>query len=440
MNKKHKISRRGFLTTTASTLAAPYIIPSTVLGKNTVAPSERITLGIVGVKGVGSYNSKVFLRYPDAKIIALCDVDSKVLDTRVGEINEKAGNKDCAKYRDFREMIARDDIDAVCIATPDHWHALICIAAAEAGKDIYCQKPITHTFAEGQAVVQAVKKNGVIFQVGSQQRSRADFRQACELVLNGHIGKVKHIEVGLPTGHMSATDAYAGHKTHHITEQTPPAHLDYNAWCGPSPKLPYIPARVHFHWRWHSAFGAGQLMDWIGHHNDIAHWSLGRDYSGPVEVQAMNFTFPDKDSIYDTAVDYEVWSKYDDGVSISCANKYPNGTKWIGEDGWIFCARSKFTASQTSWTKPDYDPGPKKLYHSPEHHRNFLDGVKSRQPCVCPAEVGHRSITPGHLGLLSQALGGREIHWDPVTETVLNDPEASLLLKRVDYRTPWALH
>ena len=223
------------------------------------------------------------------------------------------------------------------------------------------------------------------------------------------------------------------------TVQDPPANLDYDFWCGPSEKLPYIPARLHFHWRWNMAYGAGQLMDWIGHHNDIAHWAIGEDLGGPVEVQAFNFSYPEDKTIYDAAVNYEVWSKYASGVTISCSNKYPNGTKFIGDEGWIFVSRSALNASRPAMTDRAFDPGPKSAYHSPEHHRNFLDGVKSRKPCVCPAEVGHRSITPGHIGLVSAALAGREIKWDPRTETVINDPEAEILLKKVDFRSPWSL-
>ena len=437
MPAKNKLSRRRFLTTSAAALSAPYFVPGRVLGKDgAVAPSERITLGMVGTGGMGQFSARAFARYKDAQIVAVCDVDENNRNACAQSVNEAYENQDCAKYRDFREVISREDIDAVNIATPDHWHALVCVAAAEAGKDIYCQKPLTHTFAEGQAIVAAVKKHNVIFQVGSQQRSRSDFRHAVELIMNGHIGRVKHIEVGLPTGH---TDPEKTTSPELCKEIDPPDSLDYDFWCGPSKKLPYIPARLHFHWRWNMAYGAGQLMDWIGHHNDIAHWAIGEDLGGPVEVQAFNFTYPEDKSIYDAAVNYEVWSKYASGITISCANKYPNGTKFIGDEGWLFCSRSKLAGSHPSILSRDFNPGPKSAYHSPEHHRNFLDGVKSRKPCICPAEVGHRSITPGYLGLASDALGGREIHWDPRTETVINDPEAELLLKSVDYRSPWSL-
>jgi len=435
MKANHTVSRRKFLSTTAGALAIPYFVPSTALGKGgAVAPSERITLGLIGAGGMGRGNMRGFLRNPDAQAIAVCDVDQKHAEQAARDINEKQGNDDCKQYADFRELLARDDIDAVCVATPDHWHAINCVAAANAKKHIYCQKPMTHTFAEGQAVVEAARRNRIIFQVGSQQRSRKNFRHAVELVRNGHIGRVRHIEIGLPTGHKGPRGPAEQAKVQEV-----PAHIDYDFWCGPSPKHPYIPARLHFNWRWHLSYGGGQLMDWIGHHNDIGHWGVDMDRSGPVEVQAADFVYPSDRTVYDSAWRYEVWCRYAGGLTTCISNEYERGTRWIGDDGWVFVSRGRMDASERAWTDPAYDPGPVRVYHSPEHHRNFLDGVKTGKECICPAETGHRSITPGHLGLLSQALGGRKINWDPASETVVGDPAADALLKRVDYRDPWTL-
>jgi predicted dehydrogenase len=379
---------------------------------------------------MGNGNTDSFISQKDVQYVAVCDVDRQHLEEAAQKINKRYGNQDCKKLTDFRELLAIPGLDAVCIATPDHWHAICAIAAANLKKDIYCEKPVTHTFAEGQALVAAVKKNGVIFQVGSQQRSDWNFRRGVELVLNGLIGKVKRVEVGLPTGHKQGPAP---------RNDEPPAHVDYDFWCGPSPKHPYHKERLHWNWRWHLSYGGGQLMDWIGHHNDIAHWGLGRDESGPNEVKAVEFEYPPDRTVWNSAWKYEVVCKYDDGVESSISNKNPMGCKWIGENGWVFVDRGKFEASNPEWTQREFDPGPKKAYESPGHRRNFLDGVKSRKPCICPAETGHRSITPGHLGLVSEALGGRTLRWDPKTETVIGDPEADKLLKSVDFRKPWTL-
>ncbi len=432
MGRGKQFSRRRFLAATASALAAPAVIPGTVLGMGGAsAPSERITIGIIGTGGMGRGNAGGFMRNPDAQVVAVCDVDQQHLDRAAGDINKRYKNKDCKKYKNFRELIGRKDIDAICIATPDHWHAICAIAAANAKKDVFCQKPMTHTFPEGQAVVAAVKKNNIIFQVGSQQRSNSNFRRAVELILNQRIGKVRRVEVGLPTGHKAAKGD--------TRVQEPPPHADYDFWCGPSPKLPFTPARFHWNWRWHLSFGGGQLMDWIGHHNDIAHWGLDCDDGGPLEVQAVGFEYPQDRTVWNAAWKYEVLCKYENDVVTSISNKYERGCKWIGEEGWVFVARGKFRASNEEWTKGNFDPGSRRAYQSSNHERNFLDGVKTRKPCICTAEIGHRSITPGHLGLLSEALGGRTIKWNPKKEIVIGDPEADKLLKKVDYRKPWIL-
>ncbi len=434
MSGKHRLARRQFLKASATALALPAIARSSALGLGrSVAPSERTVIGTIGCGGMGNGNTRGCMRQKDAQVVAVCDVDKQRLDNCASRVNKHYKNEDCAKVTEYRDIINRKDIDAVIIATPDHWHALVAVAAANAKKDIFCQKPMVHTFAEGQAVVEAVKKNKVIFQVGSQQRSGGNFRAAVNLILNGTIGKIKKVEVGLPTGHKKGP-------AYNVSE--PPAHLDYNFWCGPSPRLPYTKDRCHWNWRWHLSYGGGQLMDWIGHHNDIAHWGLGLDKSGPIETQAIGFEYSEDRRTWDSAWKYEVLSKYDAGYTVSISNQYERGVKWIGEAGWVFVARGKFRASNPDWIKRDYNAGPKQAYNSPEHHRNWLDCVKSRKETICPAETGHRSITPGHLGLLSEALGGRKIKWDPKNEKVIGDLEAEKVIKTINYRSfrePWAL-
>src|SRR5262249_34229084 len=233
------------------------------------APSKQIVMGFIGLGWMGEANLNTFIGQRDCRVVAVADVDEDHLNKARDRINNHYKNKDCKAYKDFRDLIARNDIDAVCISTPDHWHAIPAIEAAKAKKDIYGEKPLSHTLAEGVAMVEAVHKNQRIWQTGSWQRSDANFRQGVELVLNGYIGKVKRVEVGLPSGH--ADFAGTGNKA---PNAEPPKGVDYEFWVGPAQWLPFNPCRFHKNWRWNYAFGGGQLMDWIGHHGDIGHWGL----------------------------------------------------------------------------------------------------------------------------------------------------------------------
>lgn len=431
MNKKSGFTRRRFLGAAVGTVAVPFVVPSSILGlRGAVPPSEKIVMGVIGLGGMGNGNLSAFMGKDGTQVIAVCDADQEHLDKTAVEVDKRYGNKDCKRLRDFRELLAQKDLNAVVVATPDHWHAICAIAAVRSGRDVYCEKPVTHTFAEGQALVAAVKEKSAILQVGSQQRSDWKFRRGVDLVLNGLIGKVKSVAVGLPSGNKNPPA---------LKTQDPPAHIDYDYWCGPSTKHPYSPDRLHWNWRWHLSYGGGQLMDWIGHHNDISHWGLDVDQSGPVEVKAVDFEYPADRSLWDSAWKYEILCKYASGAESSISSKNPMGCKWTGDAGWVFVDRGKLEASNPEWVKREFDPGQKKAYESNDHRANFLESVKSRKPTICPAETGHRSITPGHLGLVSQALGGRTLRWDPKTETVIGDAEADKLLKAVNFRKPWAL-
>lgn len=441
---QQKTSRRRFLGVAAGAVAAPTIIPSSVLGKN--APSNRINMGFVGLGNRGRGVMTALLNHEKAQGLAVCDVDNEYtrrggkdlqgLNKGVELLNkamEKKGGsgKDGKGYRDFREMIGRGDLDAVMVATPDHWHALVCMEAARADCDIYCEKPVTHLFAEGYHLHREISKRELIFQVGSQQRSDWNFRQAVEVVRNGLLGKITRVEVGLPKGKTTAQ----GDTT--VTE--PPASLDYDMWCGPSEKLPYMEGRCHWNWRWHLSYGGGQLMDWIGHHNDIAHWGLGMDDAGPVKVEARNFTYQnDLMEVYNSPVDYDVVSEYPGGIEVVISSRNQMGTKWIGENGWIWVTRGKMAASNEAWTVKDFEAGEWKAYRTPGHQRNFMDGVLTRKECICTAEIGHRSATPGHIAYVSNELG-RPIEWDAKNEKVVGDDEAQKKLMALPYRGDWKL-
>jgi predicted dehydrogenase len=428
-------------------LAGPLILSAAAWGREKTPPSARIHVAMIGLGGRGMTLLNDFVMAEDARVVALCDVHRKhYRDNAWGEgrafgiagaqaylayRNERLDKPDPepSVYSDFREVIAREDVDAVVVATPDHWHAFITLEALRHGKDVYCEKPVTHFFHEGQAVYREVAARKAVFQAGSQQRSDPRFRHAVEVVRNGHLGKIQRVEVGLPEGYAKPMGDAA--------VMDVPEGLDYDLWCGPSDVLPYMRARHHRWWRGHRAYGGGVLMDWIGHHNDIAHWALDLDGSGPTAVRAENWTFPETD-IYNTPHQYALACTYADGMTSSISSQHPIGTKWIGEDGWLYVRRGEITASNPAWVRRSFDPGPEKVYASPGHARNFLDCVRSRAACVAPAETAHRSITPGHLGYVSEALG-RELKWDPVREEVIDDAEANDRLRGATYRTPWHL-
>jgi len=440
---KHKstlISRRRFITTTAAAIALPTIVPSSIFGQN--RPSNRITVGVIGWGMQGPDNTKNFLAEENCRVVAACDLDKNHLKSAVDTVNEHYGNKDCASFHDYRELLARKDIDAVMIAVPDHWHALAYTEAARQKKDIYGEKPLAKTVAEQQAIVRAVQQNKVIWQTGSWRRSQPSYRRAAEIVRNGLIGKIKSVEVGLLDGHLDFISMFGG-KTPSFEVSPPPAELDYETWIGPSKMVPYIEARGHMNWRWNYNTGGGMLMDWIGHFCDIAHWGMDADRSGPSEIEGHG-DFPPKDAVFNTSPKYRINLKYPQDIAMTIAGGYPEiekeSAKWIGTDGWVFAGESGIECSKPEFTGSKNLPDELrkvKLYESPGHVRNFLDCVKSRQPTVAPAETAHHSAIPGHLGLISM-LTGRKIQWDVAKEEIIGDADASKLLTR-EYRAPWKL-
>ncbi|MCL4176720.1 MAG: Gfo/Idh/MocA family oxidoreductase [Verrucomicrobia bacterium] len=438
LSSRSHLNRRQFLAATGAALATPLIVPSRVLGAaGQTPPSERITMGVVGWGMMGPGNTGSFMAQRDCQVVAACDLDQEHLEQAVNAVNGHYKNRDCKAYHDYRELMARDDIDAVMLAVPDQWHALTAVEAASHKKDIYGEKPLARTIAEQQAIVQAVQRNQRIWQTGSWQRSVANFHKAAEIVRSGLIGKVSRVEVGLPSGHHDF--AGTGDKRQ-VTD--PPARLDYDFWIGPSRMMPYIEARVHMNWRWHYNTGGGQLLDWIGHHGDIAHWGLDFDGTGPLEIEGKG-EFPPEDAIWNTCTNYRVTLKYPGDVTMIMAGGHADirgGTKWIGTDGWVWVDRGGFESSNPEWndlTRLPDDLRKVKLYESRNHHRNFLDCVKSRKPTITPVETAHRSAVPGHLGLISMMVG-RKLKWDPEKEVIVGDAEATRLLGR-DYRAPWKL-
>ena len=438
MKKQCALRRRDFLKkaslAAAGVVAFPSIVRGSALGLNgAVPPSDRVVMAGIGFGMQGPTNMRNFLGISNVQWVAVCDIDELHLQSARDIVNKRYGNKDCATYKDFRALFARGDLDAVSIAIPDHWHAIVAISAVRAGLDVYGEKPLTHSLREGRALCDAVKRYGRIWQTGSWQRSTDNFYRACELVRNGRVGKVLRVEVGLPRGHTDFAGTFGQEKL-----VPPPPELDYETWIGPAPYAPYCKARVHMNWRWNMDYGGGQLKDWIGHHLDIAHWGLGFDTTGPVSVWGKA-DFP-ATGIYNSPGRYWVETVYEDGTPIIVAGGYPeiqSGTKWIGEHGWVWVDRGGFESQPAHLIREVIGPNEIKLYHSRDHCQNFIDCVKTRAQTIAPCEVGHRSASVGHLGVIAIETG-RKIRWDPATETILGDPGAERLLSR-SYRKPWQI-
>jgi predicted dehydrogenase len=461
------MNRRHFLKAAGSAAILPSVLParaaqSSSSGSGTSA-NNKINLGVIGMGWQGPWNTKNFLALDDCQVIAACDIDKDHLQAAKQMIDDNYGTSDCATYHDYRELLARPDIDAVMIAVPDHWHEIVATEAARQKKDIYSEKPLAKTIAEQQSIVRAVEANDVIWQMGSWQRSEPNFHKGAEIVRNGLIGTVTHVEVGLPGGNSdfdgvqkaalaklaaagitasSLQDVVEGSKGWDTLVTDPPAGLDYNTWIGPSKMEPYIRARSHKSWRWNYNTGGGQLMDWIGHHCDIAHWGLGFDNNGPSEVEGSG-ELPPRNAVWNTAPKYRFELKYPQGITMTIAGGDPNiksGCKWIGTEGWVYVDRGKFDASNPAWKPGKNLPRELrkvKLYYSGSHHLNFLECIRTRQPTITPVQVGHHSAIPGHLCMIAM-FTGRKIRWDVQTEKIIGDREASKLLTR-EYRAPWKM-
>jgi len=441
MSGKNKLSRRTFLKQGAGAIAGavafPYIIPGSALGLDgTVAPSNRIVMASIGVGGQGTYDTKALMSIPEVQYVAVCDVDSEHRERMRNDVKayyaDKTGDANwngCDAYNDFREVLARDDIDAVMVAPPDHWHAVISVAAAKAGKDIYCEKPLANSIPEGRAVVNAVERYQRVLQTGTHERSRDNARYACELVRNGRIGKLQRIEVNMPVDN---------HGPIGVEPPMPvPAALDYDLWLGPAPSAPYTAKRCHFYFRYILDYSGGEMTDRGAHIIDLAQFGNRSDYGGPVSVQGTGW-FP-KDGLFNTAMAYEFEFEYASGVVLHGKSVGPRGLKFIGEDGWIFIHihGGDLEASDAWILKEQLLPSEQHLGRARSHHQNFIDCVKNRSVPNAPAEVGHRTGSMCHLGNIAMLLG-RKLKWNPDTEQFINDDEANRMLVR-SMRAPWRI-
>ena len=431
-------SRRNFLKSVAApavVVGFPTIIPASALGlQGTVAPSNRVALATVGTGWMGGGHVDAFLKVPEAQYVAIADVDDAHSAENKAKIDKKYGNSDCVVYRAFEELLSRKDIDAISVGVPDHWHGIVGFLAARAGKDVYCEKPLAHNFTEGYAMVRESEARKRVWQTGSWQRSTANFRQAVEIVRNGRIGKIRRIEVGLPGGW---TDFANTKNQNQVSE--PPVGVDYNKWMGPSAEMPFIMARFHKNWRWNLNTGGGQLMDWVGHHVDIAHWGMDWDDTYPLEIEGAG-EYPAKDAMWNSAGKYKITAKYPGNVEMVIGGGYSElegGTKWIGDDGWVWVTRGKINASNKDWVNPDADNGKIKMPVSNNHYAQFIRAVKTREKTLTPARTAFHSACPGWFGQIAM-LTGRKLKWDATKLEFTGDAGATKMLSR-EQRLPWHL-
>jgi len=426
---KTRHTRRDFLKGAAATVAFPMIVPASALGRSgNVAASERVGLGFIGVGGKGTGGMKNFLGHKAAQAVAVCDVDRNARE-QAASIAHLGSDR---IYNDFRELLQREDIDAVQIATPDHWHVLIALAAVEAGKDIYCEKPLSNTIQEGRVLADAVKRKGIVFQHGTQLRSLRNVRFACELVRNGRIGQLERIVIGSPPGEQTG---------HHALEPVPEG-FDYDLWLGPAPQAPYTPWRVKVPdrlpcWYFISDYSLSGWIAGFGVHDiDIAHWGMDTETTGPIALEGRG-EFP-KDGLFDTVLTYRIEFQYANGVvlEMTSTDQNPHGVRFVGTEGWVF-TRSEIDADPKSLLKETIRADEIHLYESRQHEGNFLECVKSRREPITPVEVAHRSTSVGLLGGIAVRLG-RALQWDPEHERFPSDEAANRELSYA-VRAPWHL-
>jgi len=425
---RREFLRKGALTTAAA-IGFPYVVPCAALGKSGhVAPSNRITIATIGVGPQGCGVMRVILGEPDAQVVAVCDVNANRRVEAQALVNGKYGDTGCAGYNDFREVLARDDIDAVHIATPDHWHVPMALAAARAGKDMYVEKPLGLSLAADQALRDAIHSHGNVFQFGTQHRSERNFRFGCELVRNGGIGRVRTIRVGsLPS---LASENYP--------EMPVPDWLDYDLWLGPAPWAPFTENRIINKFWWHTSdYSLGFVAGYGVHYVDIAQWGNDTERGGPIAVSGSG-VFP-SEGLCDCAIRWNVTLTYDNGVRMiyTDTEATPEGITFEGDAGRVYVTLGRVETEPKDLLKPVLGPDDVHLYESNHHVRNFLDCIKTRAETVCPIDVAVRSATLCHLSDIAMRLN-RPLEWDPDREHFPHDPEANRMLTRA-MREPWRL-
>ncbi|WP_404421006.1 Gfo/Idh/MocA family oxidoreductase [Nibricoccus sp. IMCC34717] len=447
------MNRREFLKTSlaaGAALAVPSLLSSCASPAPRKArrpkPSDRIQVGFVGFGTMAGDSLPNFLGQERVQVVAIADpvteqgnygykgerpggrlVGQRLTDAHYAQNTASGTYKGCRAYEDFREMFERENLDAIVLSTPDHWHYPITALAARRGIHIYGQKPLSLTIDHGKKMVEEVRRAGITFQTGSQQRSTAYFRLAAEFVRNGRIGKVERIEVGLPGGHVDYSLLGSRNKPEPV-----PTGFNYDLWLGPAPERPYVPALSQVNWRHNFDYSGGMVTDWGAHHLDIVQWALGLDVTGgPVAIENAVSDLPPPDALYNTPADYVFDVVYANGPRVNVSNRLPNGIRFFGENGrQIFVSRSELTMTPTELRREKIQPGEIHLYESNNHEKNFVDCIYSGQEPVAPIEAGHRTITISHLANIAIRLGRSGVSWDPVTQTIPNDAKATALMSR----------
>jgi predicted dehydrogenase len=437
-----------------ATFGLPAFVPSEALGRaGAIAPSERITLASIGVGGMGTSNMRAFLAQPDVQVVAVCDVVKasdqyghwykkgwngpwfgreparQIVEHDYAQKKRSGSYKGCDAYVDFREIIGRDDIDAVCITTPDHWHAIPVIMAAAAGKDIYCEKPLSLTVAEGRAMAEAVQRYNTVFQTGTQRRSSELFRFVCELVRNGRIGRLKKAIASIGANNKEAPPA-------DWDPMPVPDWLDYDMWLGPAPWAPYHKDRCLYTFRFGLDYSGGQTTNLGAHAIDVVQWANGTDDTGPMEVEDLGGVFP-KDGLFTTPTNVHFRARYANGAELIRKTEPGGPYRLEGTEGWIEVRGDEMTCYPESLKTTVIGPDEVHLYKSNGHHRNFVNCIKSREQTAAPVEIGHRSVTICHLGNIAMRLQCK-LHWDPAAERFTDSDEANQMLAK-PMRSPWRL-
>lgn len=470
-------SRRRFITASAAVLGFPTIIPATAIGKGgRPAPSQRITVGAIGYGTIASDWTPSFLNNDKCQVICVADpmkeyghygYDGKKMGGReagkkaIDQHYSQAANKPvkaCTTYADFRDMFEKEDLDAVQISTPDHWHAYLAIYAARKGKHIYGQKPLALTIAEGRRMSDEVAKASVTWQTGSQQRSDQYFRMACEFARNSRLGKLTRVRVGLPGGHTNWNGM-----ADQVNPTPPPPDFDYDLWLGPAAQMDYRPALLPLNWRHNYNFSGGMITDFGAHHIDIAQWGIGTEHTGPVEFRDIQGILPAPTDLYNTATAFSWECVYENGVIMQVgdpsrklmpeveaamaaaaggSSKKPfdhTGILFEGDQGkWIYVNRGKIMASDPDILRQKIEPNEIHLYESKDHTDNFLSCIYDAKPTATPIEISHRSITIAHLANIGLRTGSTRLKWSPQKETIADNAAASKLLSK-EWRKPWAL-
>jgi predicted dehydrogenase len=430
-----ELDRRKFLKTStmaaAAAVAAPSIVPQGAFGAN-----DRLNLGLIGCGGRGNWLARHFSELGECVVVAACDVDRSQLEKGVERVNTFNGNRDCRSYTDFRELLESGDVDAVIVATPDHWHGLAGITSAEAGKHIYCEKPLCNSIGESKALRDTIIRTGVKLQTGSHERSRDNARYCVELVRNGYIGELKEIQVNLPTNQ----DHHNEIRRHEGTppELPVPEGLNWDMWLGHTPEIPYYDGLQPFGWRFNLSFGCGEMSDRGAHVIDIAQFGNDSDNSGPIEAEARGWD--DANGIYNAPMEFGFTNLYANGVRMyggTTAN--PRGVRFVGEEGWIFLRIHEGTleASDSKLLEIDESRFGIQLGRSYDHVLNFVGAVKGRNELFAPVEVGHRSCCACLINMMAMKLR-RRLQWDPVKEEFINDDEANRLMNP-EMRKPWTV-